>query len=174
MIRTNWSKISEWPQRLAHKIENLHPQLAKSVLNYASQVIQPQLMISQFLLEEWGDSRVGVTLSARGRGLANVLGAAEFMVQTLLRRHIHLPSENVCIVSAQLDIPSGSDQTLKLRFELTPSDREGWLTELLSKGQSERILGIDIFDSGELRKGRVELTVSLRHVAALPPPVTQR
>lgn len=173
MIRANWSKISEWPQRLAHKIESLNPRLAKSVLNYASQVVQPQLMVSQFLLEEWGDSRVGVTLSARGSGLANILAAAEFMVQTLLRRHIQLPSENVMVSSARVDLPFGSDQSLKLRFELTPHDRENWLGELLSSGQAERTLGIDILDVGELRRGRVELTLNLRHIAALPPPVTQ-
>ncbi len=83
MIRSQWSKISEWPQRLDHKIENLNPDLARNVLSYASQMVQPQLLASQFLLEEWGDTRVGVTISSRLRGLAGVLAAAELCHTTI-------------------------------------------------------------------------------------------
>ncbi|MGE0761947.1 MAG: hypothetical protein AB7N80_01585 [Bdellovibrionales bacterium] len=167
-----WTNPQKWlrlPETLAHRLESYSPELAKRVLNYASQVVQPELLATLFNLEEWSDIRVGVTVPLSGATAGNLVTLSEFMARTLMGRHLPLQNSDAFSVQkviAQLDTPF--HQAVKLRLELKAADREAWLNDVFRDGQAFRELVVRIWSAREQRLGEIQLEVRLHHTPALP------
>lgn len=167
MKRPDWRQWRKLPEHLAHRLEAIHPNLAKHTLSYASRLAEWSLLGTSYVLEEWTDERVGLRL--KPLTLGNVVSACEFMVKALLGRHFPLASEAVHFRRAEVEVLSGLDVTLQLRFELVAGEREAWLSEAQKKGQAHRELKVSAWSEQGRRLGEVLLEASMIHRPLLPP-----
>jgi hypothetical protein len=159
----DWRKISE---HLAHRLEAVHPILGKQVLNYASRVSERSLMTTDYSLAEWADERVGLRLKATSLG--SVISASEFMVRSLLGRHVVDAHETLLFKRAEVEILSGLSLDLHLRLELSATEREAWLREAHEKGMAYKNITIPVWSDQDRRLGEIHIEAGLRHRPLLP------
>lgn len=165
--RQNWQR---WPETLAHRIEAYSPELAKRVLNYASRALLPQLLTTPFRLEEWSDTRAGLQVQAADCTAGGLLTLSEFMIRTLLGRHLALPEAGLRIRRASFELDSAIHEQLKMRLELNAHERESWLQDLFRYGVAERQMVVHLWSTQEQRLGEISFLIELQHTPALPQP----
>jgi hypothetical protein len=163
MKRPDWRKLSE---HLAHRLEAVHPALGKNLLSYASRVSERALMTTPYSLAEWRDERVG--LKVRALGLGSVISAAEFMVRSLLSRHVPNAHDNLIFRKAEVEVLTGLGSNLHLRLELNAPEREAWLREAHEKGMAFKSITIPVWSDEDRRLGEIHVQAGLRHRPMLP------
>ena len=168
--RQNWLRL---PETLAHRLEAYSPELAKRVLNYASRAVQPELLTTLFSLEEWSDTRVGLNVQPSGTAAGSLLTLSEFMVRTLLGRHLALPEDALQVQKASVQLEAAFNQPLKMRLEINSNEREAWFSDLFRTGQAERELVVRLWSTREQRRGEISLLIQLQHTPALPGPAAR-
>ncbi len=162
----DWRGLRKFPEALAHRLEAIHPTLGKQVLNYASRVTDPALLLNSFSLLEWTDERVGLQLTPSGLG--PVISAAEFMIKSLVGRHVYQAQDGLYFKKAQVEIIAGVNRPLILRLELVGLEREAWIREAQHKGSGAKEILIGVWSDQELRLGEIVVEASLSYQPLLP------
>ena len=162
----DWRGLRKLPEALAHKLEAMHPTFGKQVLSYASRVTDPVLLMSSFSLLEWSDERVGLRL--KPNSLGPIVNAAEFMIRSLIGRHVIHAQEALTFNQAKVEVLSGVNRPLHLRLELVASEREAWIRESQHKGAGIKEIFISVWSNQERRLGEVVIDATLSYQPLLP------
>ena len=162
----DWRGLRKLPEALAHRLEAIHPTLGKHALSYASRVTDPVLLMNSVSLLEWTDVRVGLQL--RPSGLGPVVTAAEFMIKSLMGRHVFRAQEALAFRKSTVEIVTDVNRALRMRLELASPEREAWIQESQHKGSGTKEIRITIWSDQERRLGEALIEAHLSYQPLLP------
>lgn len=163
-----WKKKLLSPQELAQWAEGVEPRLGRHVLNYASILLERDLLGKGFRLLEWSDERVGLTLSERSRSVGSFVTLSEFMIRTLLGRHLPLAENQLTIPGAVLELSERAQSVASLKMELSSDEREAWIGSSQQSQGATREVVVRLWNESEQRVGEIRLSCRLELRMALP------
>ncbi len=184
MIR--WLKtLRESPFTLGSYLEDLHPDLARHFVSYASELMEPQVVGMGLRLEEWSDQRLSLLLpgrwknrNAEGRTSLGVLASAtEMGLRLFWQRHLfglggdlHFSELRVRWLEGQRVFPG---ENLNLRIEASALGVDEVLVSSQAQGPSqgqalECSWTLPWFNPRQQQVAEVEVVAQVKLLAALP------
>lgn len=161
--------LRKLPETLAHRLEGYSPELAKRVLNYASQAVQPELLATLFDLEEWSDTRMGLSLRPGAASAGNLVSLSEFMVRRLLGRHLPIQDDEIRMKQVSLTLDTPFQSRVRMRLEISSEEREEWLRPSYREGRGQQELIVRLQSEQDQSLGEIKLRMEITPRPALPP-----